>query len=681
MGVVEDFLKLKGVDKLNQLKIWDQHYYNEDNPLITDEEYDECLRLYNAKYKNKYESSLGNSSSRFTQYEHTYPVLSLEKVVTEEGFVKGAEAFDFNCVLEPKLDGLTVVYYPDGKLVSRGNGHVGEVLNEDRVIPNLPAPYDYPIRLEAVITKSTFDTYFKKSSKKARNLAAGILRRKEKENKASDKSTEDIKHLTFYAYNILGADDMTETEQMAKLKELGFTVPEVLVIKDKESIMKAFQNMEEWSKDQDYWTDGVVIKANIAKNEKDFGMTAHHPNNAFAFKFVSMIKETTLIDVDWNLGYDKYTPVAVFETVILGGSEVRRASMHNLNIMANLGVKLGSRVSVTLKNEIIPQIVACDGQGTAIEVPKICKVCGSPLIINSTQEVICPNPACEGKIMDTLKRIVSKQGFDIEGIGKDRLPVVFEEIKRQNIDISNPFAFFSLDKDIFVRAFTGKQAADGMKRRKKKEDSEGDLFAQETESEEKVTELSYSATKVYIEVQNKRKNIAPDKFLFCCNIDELGINTAKLIMQHFKDLEDLLAHWDTVIEYTDKNGKVVEMPKGRTIDGVGEVTYSSLSSSLERIKSYMQYVTIGANNNYVDTSAPVEAGKEKLKFCISGALTQKKSYYEKIILDAGHLYMTSVTKDLSYLVTKEEGTSKVVKAQKYGIPVIGEEELLEILKK
>lgn len=654
MGVVEDFLKLKGVDKLNQLKIWDQHYYNEDNPLITDEEYDECLRLYNAKYKNKYESSLGNSSSRFTQYEHTYPVLSLEKVVTEEGFIKGAENFDFNCVLEPKLDGLTVVYYPDGKLVSRGNGHVGEVLNEDRVIPGLPAPYDYPIRLEAVITKSTFETYFKKSSKKARNLAAGILRRKDKENKASDKSVEDIKHLTFYAYNILGADHMSEGEQMAKLKELGYTVPEVLVIKDKESILAAFKNMEEWSKNQDYWTDGVVIKANIAKAEKDFGMTAHHPNNAFAFKFVSMVKETTLLDVDWNLGYDKYTPVAIFDTVVLGGSEVRRASMHNLNIMANLGVKLGSRVSVTLKNEIIPQIVACDGQGEEIAVPKICKVCGSPLYINSTQEVICPNPACEGKVMDTLKRIVSKNGFDIEGMGKDRLPVVFEEIKRSNIDISNPFVFFSLDKDIFVRAFTGRQTAD----------------------------LSYSATKVYIEVQNKRKNVAPDRFLFCCNIDELGINTAKLIMQHFRDIEDLLAHWDTVVDWTDpKNGKVSQKPKGMTIDGVGEVTYKSLSSSLERIKSYMQYVTIGVNNNYIDTETENEEGASRLKFCISGALTQKKSYYEKLIVEAGHLYMTSVTKDLSYLVTKEEGTSKVLKAQKYGIPVIGEEELLQLLER
>ena len=151
--------------------------------------------------------------------------------------------------------------------------------------------------------------------------------------KKREKALEDIKHITFYAYNILGADDMSEEQQMAKLKALGFDVPVVQIIKSETELSNAFDNMEAWSKSQDYDTDGAVIKANIAKQEKDFGSTAHHPNNAFAFKFVSMTAETTLKKIRWSLGYDKLTPVAQFDDVVLGGSVVIQASLHNLNIM------------------------------------------------------------------------------------------------------------------------------------------------------------------------------------------------------------------------------------------------------------------------------------------------------------------------------------------------------------
>lgn len=665
MGVVEDFIKAKQSEKLQMLKVWDIQYYNNDAPTITDTEYDECLAYYNNKYKKKYVSSLGKAGSLFPKFEHTYPVLSLEKIVTREGFIKEASEFDFNCVLEPKLDGLTVVYYPDGKIVSRGDGHVGEVLNAERVIPGLPAPYSLPIRLEAVITKSVFEKHFRGTNKNARNLAAGVLRRKE--------DSDDLKHITFYAYNILGADDMSEEQQMNTLRQLGFTVPEVLLINNQADLEKAYDNMEEWSKDQDYWTDGVVVKANIAKTVKDFGMTAHHPNNAFAFKFVSMTKTTKLIGIDWSLGYDRLTPVAEFEPVILGGNTIARASMHNLNIMEKLGVKMGSQVTVTLKNEIIPQIIESNGQGEEIVIPTICPTCGSTLIINKTKEVVCVNPECEAKFLDTMTRIASKNGLDITGLSSETIDLLYQEAKLNLINVANPFACLEWNEDLYVKAFDRR-----FNKRKKVQLNLFDEVEEEAPaSKEETKKVRYIATKIYTEVQNKRNNVVPAKFLYCCNIPELGINTAKLIMQHFKDLEDFLANWNTPV--TDADGN--ELPKGRSIEGIGEVTFDYINNNLDLIREYMQHVTSFAPNNfYVDTTAPAD-DQPKLKICISGSLSNPKSYYENLIVSSGNIYATSVTKDLTHLVSNETGTSKVVKAQKYGIPVISEEDLLKLLGK
>ncbi len=660
MGVVETFMKAKQSEKLQMLKVWDIQYYNNDAPTITDVEYDECVAYYNSKYKNKYVSSLGKASSLFQKFTHTYPVLSLEKIVTREGFINAAAAYGFHCVLEPKLDGLTIVYYPDGKLVSRGDGHIGEILNADRDIPGLPAPYRLPVRLEAVVTKSDFAEHFRGSNKNARNLAAGILRRKE--------ATEDLRYLTFYAYNILGADELTESEQLTELRLCGFTVPEVKAVQSQAELEALYAEMEDWSKTQDYGTDGVVVKADVAKAVKDFGMTAHHPNNAFAFKFVSMSKSTTLLDIDWSLGYDKLTPVAMFAPVILGGNTIERASMHNLNIMEKLGVKQGSRVTVTLKNEIIPQIIECDGAGTPFVIPSRCPKCGEALSVNKSMELVCTNPSCEAKFLDTYTRIVSKNGLDIAGLSSETVDLLYQEAKLQGLDVSNPFASLDWGEELYVQAF------DSRFNKRRAQQSLFDLEEVEPVKNEENKKVRYIATKLYAEVQKKRKNVVPAKFLFCCNVPELGINTAKLIMAHFRDLEDFLEYWTEPV--VGEDGKEIE--RGMAIEGIGEVTFAYIKEALPKIKSYMPYVESFAPNDLYVTAGE-EQGAPKLKFCISGSLSRPKSYYEQLITASGNTYATSVTKDLSYLVSNETGTSKVQKAEKYGIPVIGEEELLKLV--
>ena len=155
------FEKLKAAEQIRLLKLWDDAYYNQDNPLVTDEEYDYCVAYYNAKHPDKkYTSSLGNSSNDFKKFTHQYPVLSLAKITTKEGYDEYGKKFDYNVVVEPKIDGLTVVYYPDGTLVSRGNGHVGEILPNAKFIMGLPKPLDKPVRMEVCIDKDVYVTTY-----------------------------------------------------------------------------------------------------------------------------------------------------------------------------------------------------------------------------------------------------------------------------------------------------------------------------------------------------------------------------------------------------------------------------------------------------------------------------------------------------------------------------------------
>lgn len=751
--IFEKFKAANNTQRKQMLKTWDIEYYNNDAPTISDEEYDRCLAYYNSVSRTKHTSSLGSASNKFPKFEHTYPVLSLEKIVTKPDFMKAAAEFDYKVVIEPKLDGLTVVYYPDGKLVTRGNGHVGEVLNAERNMPGLPAPYTLPIRLEAVITKGDFEAFFKEDSQKPRNLAAGILRRKpvaaaemgegaknaEAARRKHEKNLVDLSHITYYAYNILGADDMSEEEQMNKLRELGFKVPEVMIVDNEADLSKAFDDMETWSKSQAYDTDGAVVKANIAKNVKDFGSTAHHPNNAFAFKFVSMTEHTTLRRIRWSMGYDRLTPVAQFDDVVLGGSNVIQASLHNLNIMEQLGVKLGSGIAVTLKNEIIPQLVECDGVGEIIDIPKTCPCCGKPLIINQTKELVCENFACKAKFLDTMNRIAGKNGLDIEGMSNEFLDALYRTAKAEGIELASPFAFLELDKEMFRKAFdliyiTKARISDEilqqLKQAEQDDTIEMDMFAEEkTElyyatkdavdslglrlldskgkenpdvikrvrdiiaenmefypfeqlisaedrlKAEEIHERPLAATLIG-EMLRKKNNVLPANFLFANNVPELGINTAKLILKYYKDLDDFLDNWSA--DSLDKDGKPA--PKGLTIEGIGGVIYASIDSYLTMIRKNMQYVSSFApNTNYV-SEADKEKEAAKLRICISGKLSRPKSYYEKLIVASGNTYVTSVTKELDYLATNETNTSKVVKAQKYGVKILTEEELAAMLE-
>jgi DNA ligase (NAD+) len=615
---IEDFAKLSAEDQRKQLQYWNDEYYNYDSSDVSDEIYDTCVNLYNQN--NEPLNYLG-AAGDFEKYEHPYPVLSLDKINTREAYDKAIEKFSGNVLIQPKVDGLTVVYYPDGKLVSRGDGHTGEVLPWAHLIPGLPAPMDKPVRMEVYISKENFKKYFAGAGKNARNMAAGILRRKE--------YSTDIKRLSYVAYNIMGSDE-PEMMQRFKISLSGFYAIDFLPITSVEIGKDAFSHLESWSKEFPYETDGIVIKSNEGALEARYGHTGHHPNGMVAYKFKSAVATTTLRSIEWSYGRDKITPVAVFDPVELGGTTVSRASLHNLNVMRSLNIRLGAKVQVTKKNEIIPQIIHCDAtspEDFASWWIK-CPMCHSFLKEQDNGELYCENENCNGRILEDCLRMSSKDGLDIQGLSEQ----TWKAILSAKLEHYNPFLLI-------------KEARDYLK-------------APDEEWHYGLTNKIW--TKLCHAIVNAATDIPLDKFLVACNIPLVGKSTAKDIAEF--------------CEY-DSNNLFLKRLELNKVLGIGPETIQSLDRYWLRMTDNMARVSIKEPEKKKKDAYTVVK-----KVAITGTLSHPRSYYEKQIQDKGWHVSSSVSGATHYLLCGEKAGSKKEKAEKLGIKVLTEEEFEKLMK-
>lgn len=612
---LETFKKESNKTQLKMLKLWDDAYYNTDTPLIDDSLYDLCLSYYNAKNpENKYQSSLGDVSDKYVKYNHTYPVLSLRKITTKDEYLGVMQKFNYSTVIQPKIDGLTVVYYPDGKLVTRGNGSIGEVLLHADKIPGLPKPLeDNPVRLEVYLPKKTFNEKYS-DGKNPRNVAAGILRLK--------KYSSNILDLRYLAYNIMGSTK-TEEDQILVLSQKGFNTVKSNVVCGKIIAESFYDKLKDINKDNDFETDGVVIKSNEQMSLQRHGLTSHHPNNMVAFKFQSLIKNTILREIQWSPGRNKYTPVAVFDPVELNGATVSCASVHNVNIMNKLNLKIGAKIMVTLKNEIIPQVVDCDGDGEPIKIIEKCNHCGKNLIQDDSGSIICTNPECSMTFVHTLGKILSRGGLDVKGLSSAKIDDIYELLKKRNK--TNPFEVLKLTNSDFKElGFT-----------------------------------EYSSMKLVSSINLARSCVDPINFIVACNIPNVGKTTAKEILDFYDmDFNKFLNEFKNT---------------GMSISNIGRVTYDSIAENLKYIKDSLKYVCLKES---------FKSNNSRYKIAITGTLSIKRNVAEKMIVDAGHDFSSSITKNCTHLVAEDvHGTSsKIEKARKLNIKIISEKEFLELLK-
>ena len=367
--------------------------------------------------------------NQLEKVEHNHKMLSLDKTKDMEDVVKfvGNQSF----IAMAKMDGLTCsLRYINGRLAgaeTRGNGFVGEnILHNAKVVPSIPNTIPYKEELvvdgEIICTYTDFDD-FSSDYRNPRNFAAGSIRLLDSKECANRK-------LTFVAWDVLkGLDNILSVkERLNTLKRFGFlTVP--YITSDVNFITELPSIINSTAQALSYPIDGVVFKFDNVEYGRSLGETSHHFKNAIAFKFYDEVYETSLTDIEWSMGRTGIlTPVAIFETVEMDGSEVGRASLHNISIMEELlgNPHIGQRIAVYKANMIIPQIDSADktSVGVAITIPEVCPICGESVQIidnDGVKVLMCLNPNCEGKLINKLDHFCGKKGLDIKGLSKATL--------------------------------------------------------------------------------------------------------------------------------------------------------------------------------------------------------------------------------------------------------------------
>lgn len=417
--------------------------YDAGHPTISDKEWDdkyfELVQLEN-ELQFTFPSSptqqvYFETVSELEKVEHTHKMLSLDKTKDIDDIIKflGDKPFLAMC----KMDGLTCsLRYENGRLVkaeTRGNGIVGEnILHNARVIPSIPnsIPTKDTIEIDGEII-CTFEDFsdFSDDYKNPRNFAAGSIRLLDANECAQRK-------LTFVAWDVItGFDDYNLlSEKLDKIRNWGFIVVPYITA-NIESIRDIPHILFSISQNEGFPIDGVVFKFDDIAYGKSLGETAHHFKNAIAYKFYDFTYETTLEDIEWSMGRTGIlTPVAIFTPTEIEGTQVSRASLHNISVMeAILGDSpyKGQKISVFKANMIIPQVADADKdfnenikEENIIHIPEVCPICGEPIVItnnNNIKFMLCTNNECPGKLINRLEHFCGKKGLDIKGLSRATL--------------------------------------------------------------------------------------------------------------------------------------------------------------------------------------------------------------------------------------------------------------------
>lgn len=630
----------KRIAELEKLIAKYQKSYYDGEGEISDAEFDKLwdeLKLLDPA--NPILHKVGADSGNFAKAPHVMPMGSQEKAASPEEFLEWAQKHNYpEYLVEFKLDGASLeLQYKDGRLlraVTRGDGAVGDVITDNAVkmqgvVPVLEnSNFTGGIRGEVIMTHYVHDKFFADKAN-CRNAANGLMKRKD---------GEGSENLTLICYDVWATegDQPFEDEEgkLSFLRNKGFNTVKLAICSSAEDVISYRARIMEERKNLDYDIDGLVIKERVV-NHEDASRT--RPDRQIAFKFSLEEAVSILRSVEWNETGATYTPVAVFDPVELNGTTVRRASLVNTNTINSLGVKIGSRVVVVKRGEIIPKIMGVvevkDGDVLdEIPVPSRCSCCGSSLIDEGTR-LYCPNKDCSKKILHRLLKWVSV--VDIRDLGETLVTELFNTKKVTSItDI------YSLTVEDLTPYFLDEES---IKKEKK----------------------SLGAQKVFDSIQAHRK-ISLSKFIAGFDIEGVGeVVVDSLIAGGFNSLEKILGAREEEIA---------------SVYRFAEITARTLVSGLRECESEIRDLVENGVLDIVESVAGKFTGKS---FCFTGELnTMKRADAQNLVKEKGGAVKSSVVKGLSYLVTNDtsSGSSKNRKAAELGIPVINEQQFLELLK-
>ena len=637
------------VEKLDQAA---KAYYQEDREIMSNQEYDS---LYDQLEQLEKETGtvLTNSPTVRVGYEavnelpkeeHPSPMLSLDKTKDREvlrGFIG-----NHKCLLSWKLDGLTIVLtYENGELVkavTRGNGIVGEVItNNARVFKNIPLRIPYKgqlvLRGEAIITYSEFERINETIGdadakyKNPRNLCSGSVRQLNNEITAK-------RNVRFYAFALVSARDVdfsnSREQQFIWLKKQGFEVVEYKLVTS-ESLDEAMDYFSKAIVNNDFPSDGLVVTYDDIAYGESLGSTAKFPRNSFAFKWADEMRETKLVDMEWSPSRTGLiNPVAIFEPVELEGTTVSRASVHNISIVKELQLGIGDTIKVYKANMIIPQIAENLTRSGNLVIPDKCPVCGREARIrkeNDVETLYCMNPDCVAKKIKSFSLFTSRDAMNIDGLSEATLE-----------------KFIAMG---FIHNF-------------------GDIF-EIGKYKDQIVEMEGFGQKSFDNLMvslEKAKETTLAKVIYSLGITGIGLANAKVICKYFDDDIEKIRY--------------AEEEEISSIEGIGPVIAGSLADYFKSAENNQKLDHLLSHLHLVheETSAEqVFAGKT---FVITGSVEHfsNRSEAKEFIEARGGKVTGSVTKKTDYLINndKTSASSKNKKAQELGIPILSEEDFLEL---
>lgn len=640
--MVMELSKIKElVEKLNYYT----KLYDEGRPEISDKEWDD---MYFELQKLERESGIYLEDSptqrvnfqvvnKLNKVEHNHPMLSLDKTKDTNEIQKFIYNNDY--IAMAKMDGLTCsLKYVNGKLVSaetRGNGLVGEdILHNALQVKNIPKRIDFQDELvvdgEIICTYENFKE-FESEYKNPRNFASGSIR-------LLDSKESSMRRLSFIAWDcITGLEDIEKlSTKLLKLNILGFTV--VPFMAGEYSIDDTISTIQSIAQEAGYPIDGIVYKYDIVSEYEAAGKTDHHFKGGLAYKFYDEEYETTLRDVEWTMGRTGVlTPVALLEPINIDGSEVSRASLHNISIMDELGIRYqDTKVMVYKANMIIPQISRVlpyeEEFASLINIPAVCPICGEPTIIkgeNGVRVLYCSNPSCEGKLINRLDHFFGKKGLDAKGLSK----ATFEKL----ID----WGWVENIKDVFK-----------LKEHKKEW--------------EKMQGFGEKSVEKILQAIEDCKSCSLEAVISAAGIPLIGRTVGKDLSKRFGSYTEFREAVESGFDFTSFGGYGWEMHKA-----ISDFDYSELDYIVDN------YLQIKENKKEEN-----ELKLKDLTFCVTGKvhIWKNRDSLSALIESLGGKVTGSVSKNTNYLINNDinSTSAKNKKAQELGIPILSEEDFQKI---
>ena len=640
-------------------------YYNEDEPEISDFEYDMLMmelkniekehpELITTDSPTQVIVATGKVDTHFAEVKHEVPLQSLQDVFNIEDvteFVnrieKTVEKVEY--VVEAKIDGLSVsLEYVNGEFVrgaTRGDGLIGEDVTLNLMtIKNIPKKLTenvtVTVRGEVFLPKENFEKINEereilgeKLFANPRNAAAGSLRQ-------LDPNITAQRNLDIFIFNMQKIENKEITshyESLQYLKKLGFNVsPYTTMCNNKEEIIEEINRIGNERGDIPFDIDGAVIKVDSLVQREEIGTTTKTPKWAVAYKYPPEKKETLLEDIVIQVGRTgALTPVAILKPVKVAGSVISKTTLHNEDFIKDKDIKIGDSVLIQKAGDVIPEVVEVlkekrRGNEKTFEMPKVCPVCGSETIREEGEAVTrCTGIECPAMLFRSLVHFASRDAMNIEGLG----PAVVEQLLDAKL-VSNIADIYTLKvEDILTLERTGEKSANNL-----------------------------------ISAINKSKENSLDKLINAFGIRHIGLKTAKILTKHFNNIEEMQNA--TIEDYNN-------------IYEVGEIMAQSLvkffeSEQTKDLITRLKEAGVNTESERQDIVDNRFAGKT---FVLTGTLpTLNRNEATEIIERFGGKASSSVSKKTDYVLAGEEAGSKLTKAESLGIQIITEEEFLEMTK-